>query len=136
VLLRNQRLQSLTADHSGLRADERARVRAEGGVFVLDGSERRLSQRIDNNGTTMVVSLGMTRGLGHVQFARVGVTARPEFGALDLRPGDRVLLATDGVTDVISSDALRRALNNASSAADAVQALCDVTASTGATIAR
>jgi serine/threonine protein phosphatase PrpC len=128
LLLRNQRLVALTADHSANRADERSRVRASGGVFVLDGSERRLSKRIECNGSTVVASLGMTRGLGHVQFARVGVTARPEFGALELRRGDRVLLASDGVTDVLSSDALRKALANAVSAADAVQSLCDATA--------
>jgi serine/threonine protein phosphatase PrpC len=129
LLLRGQRLTALTADHSAKRVDERARVRSAGGNVTVDGREHRLQHRLTGaDGGTITATLGMTRGLGHVHFARVGVTALPDVGSVELKVGDRVLLCTDGVSDVVSSEALRRTLAAASSAADAMQLLCEAVA--------
>jgi protein phosphatase len=129
LLLRGQRLTALTADHSAKRVDERARVRSAGGHVTVDGREHRLQHRLTGaDGGTITATLGMTRGLGHVHFARVGVTALPDISSVELKVGDRVLLCTDGVSDVVSSEALRRTLAAANSAADAMQLLCEAVA--------
>ncbi|MCA9539076.1 MAG: serine/threonine-protein phosphatase [Myxococcales bacterium] len=52
-------------------------------------------------------------------------TVRPDVGWCTLRPGDRYLLCTDGLSDVLSEDDLAAILADATSPAEAVQELVE-----------
>ena len=53
------------------------------------------------------VGIAMTRALGDAVMARAGVVPTPMVGNFQLGEGDTLLLATDGIWDVMTNDAVR-----------------------------
>lgn len=56
----------------------------------------------------------------------------PDLRVLDLRPGDRFLLATDGLTNVVSDEVIRQTMFSITDPSDAVQQLVNAAVSAGA----
>lgn len=91
----------LTQDHKPTLTHERKRIEAHGGeVKRLDGD---VPHRVFVK-HRMYPGLAMSRAIGDVLAASVGVTAVPEISTIQLQPEDQFfVIATDGVWEFISS---------------------------------
>ena len=102
----------LTRDHTV--GDELGRA--------LAGEERAASVKSRKNPLSHI----LTRAVG------TGFKVRPDWRKIDLRAGDRYLLCTDGVHDVMSNEQVSALLGRAKTPADAVKAFAREVISRGA----
>ncbi len=106
-LLRDHRLARLTRDHSLGQAMADAGIREGGGG--LQSSLRGM----------------LTRALG------VEARVDPDFGEVAIEPGDRVLLCSDGVSDLVGDCAMLKLVDRERPAAETVAALIDAALALG-----
>ena len=118
---------ALSSDHSMNRADEVARVQANNGVIVLGlGGVKRV---VPSSGVSWPeirkkkLALAMTRALGHPVLRHHGVSAEPEVENFDVQAGDRIIIASDGLWDVLSNAEVTLVTSYAATAAKAVSSL-------------
>ena len=97
-LLRNDQLTRLTTDHTHTR--QQYRTEPETGDLI-DAGERRLL----------------------MQYIGTPEALEPAVGSLELRPGDRLLLCSDGLTDPVPDAALHRVLSAYDKPQDAAKVL-------------
>ena len=69
------------------------------------------------------LALAMTRALGHPVLSRYGVLPEPEFEICEMRAGDRIVVASDGLWDVVSNDEVALVASSRSSSAKCAQDL-------------
>lgn len=113
VLSRNSKAIAMSEDHKPNRADERKRIEAAGGVVVWAGTWR--------VGGVLAVS----RAFGDRLLKRF-VVADPDILEAELGAEDRVLiLATDGLWDVISNEEAIRLIRHIGEAEAAAKKLTD-----------
>jgi len=95
-------------------AEERQRIEAGEG-------------RIDDNGNVWYgpVAIAMTRALGDAVMLRAGVLPTPVTRTFMLPPKCTLVLATDGIWDVLSEEVVRGIVEKASSVQEAAQVLAD-----------
>jgi serine/threonine protein phosphatase PrpC len=65
----------------------------------------------------------MTRALGHPVLSRYGVLPEPEFSTALMNVGDRLIIASDGLWDVVENDEIGLLCSYRSSASKCAQAL-------------
>lgn len=122
---------SLTAAHSPNVPSERRRILAHGGMVApsamvcgLHGQQRVWAPQMHFRGP----GLAMSRSIGDGAATSVGVIADPLVTFKDLRLGQDqwIVLASDGLTDVVGSEELARSLEGRSApgASAAATALC------------
>ena len=93
---------SLTTDHDPSLPVEKARITAAGG-YVVDGRVF-----LDADGTQL--GLAMSRSLGDRRLKAAGVVSTPTLQTRDVKADAYVVLATDGIWQVLGVDAVARAL--------------------------
>ncbi|KAH8056940.1 protein serine/threonine phosphatase [Aureococcus anophagefferens] len=93
---------SLTTDHDPSLPVEKARITAAGG-YVVDGRVF-----LDADGTQL--GLAMSRSLGDRRLKAAGVVSTPTLQTRDVKGDAYVVLATDGIWQVLGVDAVARAL--------------------------
>eukprot|EP01087_Luapelamoeba_hula_P013400 TRINITY_DN3825_c0_g3_i1.p1 TRINITY_DN3825_c0_g3~~TRINITY_DN3825_c0_g3_i1.p1 ORF type:complete len:1290 (+),score=277.57 TRINITY_DN3825_c0_g3_i1:16-3885(+) len=97
-----------TNDQRPAREDERARIDAGKGQVVMSrfGDTLRVIPKEDFIPRTITIAKGlglaMTRALGHVLLSQCGVSADPEFFVAKLQSADKLILACDGVWDMLT----------------------------------
>ena len=86
------------------------------------------------NGTQAAAVKSRKNPLSHILTRAVGTgfKVRPDWRKIDLRAGDRYLLCTDGVHDVLSNEQVSALLGRAKTPADAVKAFAREVISRGA----
>lgn len=120
---RDRRIEGMgtTAVVAYVTPDERRLVVGNVGdsrVYVLrDGALRQI--------TTDHTSGGLFGGRALSQAIGVSGTAQPEVDEVELTHGDRVLLCSDGLTDMVDDDEIARLLDGDDSVDDRCQALID-----------
>lgn len=117
-----------SADHDLTQAEERKRCEAYGGrVVEADGCMRVVPP--EGEPALLVVkgarrlTLNMSRALGHRILTTYGVSARPQLYEVEVRSGYRLVIASDGVWDVLTNELVAFILSYQASPADAVTAL-------------
>ncbi len=86
-----------------------------------------LAQRMVNHGSVSLQDVPSR--YRHMLTQAIGVRddgAEPDIRRLPLKDGDRLLLCTDGLTDMVDDATIAAELNHATSSADACQALIDL----------
>jgi len=104
-------------DHKPDRPDELARIARAGG-FVSDADAARRPAAAPPAVARLDGNLAVSRGLGDFAYKADGrlapgdqkVSCAPEFYGAELRAGDLLILACDGVFDVMSNEGLCRAV--------------------------
>ncbi len=95
---------------------------------------RQCEGRVDGAGNVFYgpVGIAMTRALGDAVMLRAGVIPTPIINTLELKGGDnRIVVATDGVFDVMSNDAVKETVDEALHEPDAtLQHAADTLAAT------
>ncbi|KAL6059956.1 PPM-type phosphatase domain-containing protein, variant 2 [Balamuthia mandrillaris] len=112
----SQQLVLASTDHRPADANERQRIEGCGGrvkpsrvvgyrVYPKEGdfTVEEASQK--------QLGLAMSRSLGHLILSRYGVSPEPEFFTADLEDGDRLVLACDGIWDVLSTEDVMHLVN-------------------------
>ncbi len=95
VVVRNGKVIHTTADHKPTNLVEKERIEKQGG-FVVNGRSVDPVHR---------VSYALARSMGDVSAQGCALSAEPEIAeSLILQKGDMVVLATDGVWDVLSNE--------------------------------
>ena len=96
----------MLADSYGVVAhvgDSRVYRSRDGNLTALTDDHSRIVQRAGAGGLEAAVSVrAVTRALG------VPGSSAPDFQVIEVRPGDRFLLCSDGLTDVLEADDLER----------------------------
>ncbi|KAJ1627652.1 phosphatase 2C-like domain-containing protein [Pavlovales sp. CCMP2436] len=106
---------ALSCDHKPNRPDEKARVCAAGGWVVHQGCWR------------VAGDLAVSRAFGDRHLKRYGVCADPEITRFTVTPSDAyLLLASDGLWDVVKEPACGQVLSKCSSALEGAKALCNL----------
>lgn len=105
MILRDSQMIALTNDHKPNRPDEKKRIEEAGGT-VEDGQV----PRILGSGSSLAVS----RAFGDADYKPNLVTAEPEVISVDGKPGDIIILASDGMWDVLSTRKVAKVLNECS----------------------
>jgi len=114
---------SLTTDHDPSLPVEKARITAAGG-YVVDGRVF-----LDADGTQL--GLAMSRSLGDRRLKAAGVVSTPTLQTRDVKADAYVVLATDGIWQVLGVDAVARALEG-----DEADAECEAGRETSANFPR
>lgn len=117
-----------SADHDLTHADERRRCEAHGGrVVEANGCMRVVPP--EGEPSLLVVkgarrlTLNMSRALGHRILTTYGVSAQPQLYELSVRRGERLVIASDGLWDVLTNDTVAFILSYQTSPVEAVTAL-------------
>jgi len=104
-------------DHKLERSDELERISCLKGVVVekplgvkrITPSREEFSEEVISKRR---YALNMSRSLGHVILARYGVSADPEFDSVEIENGDILILASDGLWEVMENLEVAQFLNN------------------------
>jgi serine/threonine protein phosphatase PrpC len=72
------------------------------------------------------VGIAMTRALGDAVMLRAGVIPTPNVNSVQLHDGDALVLATDGVWDVLTNQDVRKIVDNHCNAQEAAEAIANV----------
>lgn len=128
VLCRDGNVLLASVDHDLTDTSERTRCESQGARVVEVGGCMRLVPPDDEPALTQVkgarrLTLNMSRALGHRILSGYGVSAQPQLYIRSVRPGDRLVIASDGLWDVISNELAAFILSYQPSPADAVSAL-------------
>ncbi len=94
VIVRKGKVIFATTDHKPNHPEERARIESCG-------------LQVQHYGVHRILGLAISRTLGDrevKEFSRGAVTATPQTHQLAIRPGDLIILACDGVWDVLSNE--------------------------------
>lgn len=113
VIVRGDELILLGTPHSVHREEECKRMRLAGAK--VDGKYFRYGVGKSS------FSIAIGRSLGH--FGHPGLTHTPQTMALTILPGDRMVIATDGLWEVCTPEQVARILANATSESNACDAL-------------
>jgi protein phosphatase 1L len=106
---------ALSCDHKPNRPDEKARICAAGGWVVHQGCWR------------VAGDLAVSRAFGDRHLKRYGVCADPELSRFTITADDAyLLLASDGLWDVVKEPACGQVLSKCSSALEGARALCNL----------
>eukprot|EP00730_Choanoeca_flexa_P015218 TRINITY_DN6931_c0_g2_i1.p1 TRINITY_DN6931_c0_g2~~TRINITY_DN6931_c0_g2_i1.p1 ORF type:complete len:302 (+),score=29.59 TRINITY_DN6931_c0_g2_i1:48-953(+) len=124
VLCVDGQLKALTIDHRPEYQPESDRIEAAGGKISYRGGMPRV------NG-----DLNMTRALGAFHLQDVGLTYEPDIVTQDLSSGDEtfLLLATDGLFDVVQDNEIVYLAQQAETPSEAAQTIGDLSLAYGAT---
>mmetsp|Transcript_40591 Transcript_40591/g.93193 ORF Transcript_40591/g.93193 Transcript_40591/m.93193 type:complete len:157 (-) Transcript_40591:365-835(-) len=111
---------ALSDDHKPNRPDERARVQAAGGRVLFAGCWR------------VQGDLAVSRAFGDVHLKKFGVSAQPELKSYTIGAQDAwLLLASDGLWDVVDEQMCGNACARARDPLDAARTLCDLASTRG-----
>lgn len=89
-----------TANHNSLNAAERHRIEQAGGTFgVASGQVGADGARL----LRLANRLGVTRALGNLSMEHTGMSREPEINSVPFRRGQTLVIASDGVWDVINT---------------------------------
>ncbi len=109
MLIRNNTF-SCTEDHKTKNVDEALRIND-----IIRAKNKTKAKNVKSayitNADVMIPTLGknnmnrlsMTRSLGDREFKEYGVIATPETQAIDLQDGDMIVLASDGLWDIVDT---------------------------------
>lgn len=128
VLCRHGAVLLASTDHDLTQAEERRRCEAHGGRVVEASGCMRLVPP-DAEPALLVVkgarrlTLNMSRALGHRILTGYGVSSLPQLYHMAVRAGDRLVIASDGLWDVLSNELVAYILSYQTSPTDAVTAL-------------
>jgi serine/threonine protein phosphatase PrpC len=123
--------QPLSLDHSFSRADECKRIQetSKGEIVIGAGNMMRVMpgggfprEEIKRR----ALALNMTRAIGHPVLSQYGVSPEPEFSTTAVAPGDRLVLGSDGLWDVVENDEVALLCSYRSSASKCAQALLNI----------
>lgn len=100
---------ALSDDHSFSRLDECQRIldTSKGEIVLGAGNMMRI---VPGGGfprdeiKRQALALAMTRALGHPVLSRYGVSTEPEFSRTQLLQNDRIIIASDGLWDVMPNE--------------------------------
>lgn len=112
--------------------DSRAYLLRQGSLGQIT-NDHTLAQRLIDAGLVKPDEPA-ARSMRHVLTAAVGSLAEhtiPQVGLFQLSAGDQVLLCTDGLTDMLSDEAIASVLGDADSAQDASEKLVDLALGAG-----
>lgn len=118
----------LSRDHSFSREDECARIKATSKGEIILGAGG-LMRVVPGGGFPKIeiqkrsIALAMTRSLGHPVLSQYGVSPEPEFTQTEIRPGDRIIMASDGLWDVMENEEVALVCSYRASANKCAQAL-------------
>ncbi len=122
---------ALSEDHSFNRPDECKRIQdtSKGEIVVGAGNMKRV---VPGGGfpreeiKRQALALNMTRAIGHPVLSQYGVSPEPEFRRSVIGPGDRLILASDGLWDVMQNEEAALFCSYRSSASKCAQGLLKV----------
>eukprot|EP01133_Synstelium_polycarpum_P002907 gene2907-3341_t len=96
--------------------DEKARIIASGGRVVLRGqSWRVLPKLVDFNDDQIAkkrLALNMSRSIGHIILSNYGIISTPDIVTRDLSKGDIIIVASDGLWNVIDYNAIPKLIQS------------------------
>jgi len=108
---------ALSVDHKLSREDERSRISSCGGEIVQTkfGTQRVIPNRQDFTEDIMrkrKLALNMTRALGHIVLKNYGISCEPEFQSCNVQEGDKLVLASDGLWEIMENHEVGEIINN------------------------
>lgn len=115
-------------DHDLEQAAERQRCEASGGAVVASAGCLRLVPPATDPALLVTrgarhLTLNMSRALGHAILSAYGLTAEPDLYEQRVEAGDRLVLASDGLWDVLSNELVAHIAGYCATPAEAVTAL-------------
>jgi serine/threonine protein phosphatase PrpC len=119
---------SLSFESHDHRIDAAAekRIRAHGGAIQTVGAQQAKRVYMPDNGRGYAVGLSLDRSLGDLDLSQAGVIAEPEVKEnLTFQPGTVLIIASDGVWDVVSKGDTRQTVSAHADIEDCAHALVD-----------
>ena len=128
VLCRGGAVALASVDHDLTQQAERQRCEALGARVMETAGCLRLVPPEGEPSLLVVkgarrLTLNMSRALGHRILSGYGISAIPQLYELPIKKGDRLVIASDGLWDVLSNELVASMLTYQSCPADAVTAL-------------
>ncbi|KAN0023944.1 hypothetical protein ACTFIV_008335 [Dictyostelium citrinum] len=120
----------LSNDHKPENPQEKKRIITTGGRVVFRcGCYRVIPNKNDYSNDDIMkqrLALNMSRALGHVVLSKYGVSSTPEFHSESLNPGDYVILASDGLWNVLDFKAIQKYIKKSTSVKELTDLLLSV----------
>ncbi|KAK5579537.1 hypothetical protein RB653_009221 [Dictyostelium firmibasis] len=120
----------LSIDHKPENPLEKKRIVSTGGRVVYRcGCYRVIPNKNDYNNDDIMkqrLALNMSRALGHVVLSKYGVSSTPEFHSESLNPGDYVILASDGLWNVLDLKTIQKYIKKSTSVKELTDLLLSV----------
>ncbi|EAL62398.1 protein phosphatase 2C [Dictyostelium discoideum AX4] len=120
----------LSNDHKPENPLEKKRIITTGGRVVFRcGCYRVIPNKNDYSNDDIMkqrLALNMSRALGHVVLSKYGVSSTPEFQSESLNPGDYVIVASDGLWNVLDFKACCKYIKKSTSVKELTDLLLSV----------
>merc|ERR1712137_140732 len=120
ILIRKQnnefRCIEMSEDHSLNRKEERNRIFLKKGKIVGQIKNRRVIPSVNDYSQEDIskhkLALNMSRSLGHLILSNYGVSSTPDMKTIIIEDGDYLVLASDGLWDVMKHEEIRNIIEN------------------------
>ncbi|EGC37248.1 hypothetical protein DICPUDRAFT_94116 [Dictyostelium purpureum] len=120
----------LSNDHKPENSQEKKRITSTGGRVVFRcGCWRVIPNKLDYSNEDIMkqrLALNMSRALGHIVLSKYGVSSEPETLSETLKPGDYVILASDGLWNVLCLKTIVKYIKKSSSPKELTDLLLSV----------